>query len=46
VRHLERFELGTCYPAVIERVREFIRTPIDGKSSIAGLVDKTGVGRQ
>jgi hypothetical protein len=46
VRHLERFELGTRYPAVIERVRELIRTPpIDGKS-IAGLVYKTGVGRR
>jgi hypothetical protein len=44
VRHLERFELGTRYPAIIERVCELIRKPpLDGKS-IAGLVDKTGVG--
>jgi hypothetical protein len=44
VRHLERFELGTRYPDVIERVRQLICTfPLQGKT-IAGLVDKTGVG--
>jgi hypothetical protein len=44
IRHLERFELGTRYPDVIERVRELIHTsPLQSKS-IAGLVDKTGVG--
>jgi len=44
VRHLERFELGTRYPDVIERVRQLIRTPLLQGKSIAGLVDKTGVG--
>jgi hypothetical protein len=44
VRHLERFELGTRYPAVIERVRELIHTPALKGKSTAGLVDKTGVG--
>jgi hypothetical protein len=44
VRYLERFELGSRYPDVIERVRQLIRTPpLQGKT-IAGLVDKTGVG--
>ncbi len=44
IRHLERFELGCRYPDVIEGVRQLIRTPpLQGKT-IAGLVDKTGVG--
>jgi hypothetical protein len=45
IRHLERFELGTPYPRIIERVDEFVdSTPLKGKL-IACLVDATGVGR-
>lgn len=45
VRHLERFELGTRYPKVIERVQELIASPpLEGKS-LVGVVDATGVGR-
>jgi hypothetical protein len=44
VRHLERFELGTRYTEVVERIRELVYTPpLAGKSSCL-LVDKTGVG--
>jgi hypothetical protein len=45
VRHLERFELGTRYPKVIERVQELLDSPpLEGKK-ITALVDATGVGR-
>ena len=45
VRYLERFELGTRYTRVIERVQELIGTPpLEGKK-ITALVDATGVGR-
>jgi hypothetical protein len=43
VRHLERFELGTPYPKVVERLKELIR-----KANLNGCllaVDMTGVGR-
>lgn len=43
VRHLERFELGTAYPKVVERLKELIR-----KGNLQGCflaVDMTGVGR-
>jgi hypothetical protein len=44
VRHLERFELGTRYTEVVERVREIASTPpLDDKPGCL-LVDKTGVG--
>ena len=44
LRHLERFELGTRYPVIIERVRQVLSThPLRGKR-IALLADKTGVG--
>jgi hypothetical protein len=44
LRHLERFELGTRYPVIIERVRQLLSTnPLRGKR-IALLADKTGVG--
>ena len=42
VRHLERFELGTPYPAVVERVRDVLGMIAD-KGAVL-LVDKTGVG--
>lgn len=44
VRHLERFPLGTSYPAIVRRVVEIAKqlTPAGGK----GLcIDSTGVGR-
>jgi hypothetical protein len=44
LRHLERFELGTPYPRIAERVRALANTPpLDGKPGVL-LVDKTGVG--
>jgi hypothetical protein len=44
LRHLERFELGTRYPDVIERVGRLLSSaPLRGKRA-ALLVDKTGVG--
>src|SRR5215207_3284120 len=44
VRHLERFELGTKYTAVVEKVARLVRSsPLRGLPAIL-LVDKTGVG--
>lgn len=44
VRHLERFPLGTSYPAIVESVCALLTTaPLVG-SSIRLLVDDTGVG--
>jgi hypothetical protein len=44
VRHLERFELGTKYTAVVEKVAGLVRSsPLRGLPAIL-LVDKTGVG--
>ena len=41
--HLERFELGTPYPEVVERLKEFFsRGPLAGRTRLA--VDATGVG--
>jgi len=41
--HLMRFELGTPYPEVVERLKEFFaREPLIGKTRLA--VDATGVG--
>ncbi|MCL6472539.1 MAG: hypothetical protein K6T91_06955 [Firmicutes bacterium] len=43
VRHLERFKLGTPYPAVVERVRMLMLTrPLLNRSVL--VVDRTGVG--
>ena len=42
--HLERFRLGTSYPAVVARVGELLRTPpFAGRTAL--VVDGTGVGR-
>jgi hypothetical protein len=41
--HLERFELGTPYPEVVEKLRAFFaRKPLTGRTRLA--VDATGVG--
>ena len=43
LRHLERFRLGTSYPAVVERVGEMLAgPPLWGYSQLVG--DGTGVG--
>jgi hypothetical protein len=43
VRHLERFPLGTPYPAICERmVHLFAQPPLSGSTLV---VDQTGVGR-
>jgi hypothetical protein len=44
LRHLERVELGTPYPAIVERVWELMQTPqlVDDAYLV---VDQTGVGR-
>src|SRR5829696_5083754 len=44
VRHLERFELGTRYTKIAERVRELIYTPPLLDKPAVLLCDKTGVG--
>ena len=44
VRHLERFQLGTRYTDVVERVASIVRTPPLRKMPAVLLVDKTGVG--
>jgi hypothetical protein len=44
LRHLERFQLGTSYPAVGDRVKELLDTAaLAGKTCL--VVDATGVGR-
>jgi hypothetical protein len=44
LRHLERFELGTRYTRIAERVRELAYAPpLDGKPAVL-LADRTGVG--
>jgi hypothetical protein len=57
VRHLERPELGTYYPDIVERVKELVRDPVlsektyDYWGSVTSsqppelVVDATGVGR-
>ena len=43
LRHLERFKLGTPYPAVVERLHELLASqPLKGKNRL--VVDATGVG--
>ena len=44
LRHLERFQLGTRYPKVTQRVKEIIHTPALRGMPATLLVDKTGVG--
>jgi hypothetical protein len=44
VRHLERLPLGTPYPAVVERVKEFARTPPLSQFPTCLVADRTGVG--
>ena len=43
VRHIQRFQLGTSYPVVVERVKSIItQKPLEGKAQL--VVDATGVG--
>jgi hypothetical protein len=44
VRHLERFELGTKYTDVVERVASLVRSDPLRRVPAVLLVDKTGVG--
>lgn len=44
LRHLERFELGTRYPAIIDRIRGLLSSGALRDKRVALLVDKTGVG--
>jgi hypothetical protein len=43
LRHLQRFPLGTPYPAVVQGVVELLASPLLSGSTLA--VDQTGVGR-
>jgi hypothetical protein len=44
VRHLERYELNTPYPVMVERIRTLMnRPPLAGRSAL--IVDATGVGK-
>src|SRR5262249_38820936 len=43
LRHLQRFPLGTPYPAVVRSVVALLRTPALSGATLA--VDQTGVGR-
>ncbi len=45
LRHLERFELGTPYPRIVERVASMLATPPLFERPTALLVDQTGVGQ-
>jgi hypothetical protein len=44
IRHLERFELGTKYTAVVEQVGRVVRSEPLRRMPAVLLVDKTGVG--
>ena len=44
LRHLERFDLGTRYPVIIDRVRGLLSSGALRNKRVALLVDKTGVG--
>jgi hypothetical protein len=44
LRHLERFELGTRYPDVIDRIKGLLSSGALRNKRVAFLVDKTGVG--
>src|SRR5258706_560131 len=44
VRHVQRWPLGTSYPAIVARVREILDTPqLRGRTTL--VLDATGVGR-
>ena len=43
-RHIERLQLGTSYPAVVDRVRSLVERPEIGGQYML-VVDQTGVGR-
>ena len=43
VRHLERFPLGTSYPAICDRIVELFAKPPVARATL--VVDQTGVGR-
>lgn len=44
VRHIQRFTLGTSYPAIVEQVSSLLRRPELGRD-VTLIVDGTGVGR-
>lgn len=44
VRHLQRFPLGTSYPAIVAGVRDILTRPPLNKSTVFLAVDKTGCG--
>ena len=44
LRHLERVELGTSYPAIVERIGELLATPPIRLAATPLVVDATGVG--
>ncbi len=44
VRHLERYELGTPYTRIVERIKEMAHSPPLSELPAVLLVDKTGVG--
>lgn len=44
VRHLERFPLGTSYPAIVASVRTILTRPPLDQSQVFTAVDKTGCG--
>lgn len=43
-RHLQRFELGTPYPAIVGHIRQMLATPPLADRRTALVVDATGVG--
>jgi len=43
-RHLERFPLGTPYPAIVAAVAEMLKQPSLSKEKVRLAVDETGVG--
>ena len=45
VRHLQRFDLGTSYPHIVERVCAMLQRPELLGRSVTMLLDVTGVGR-
>lgn len=44
VRHIERFRLGTPYPAIVEQINDLLKRPELG-GAVTLVVDGTGVGR-
>ncbi len=43
-RHLQRFALGTPYPAIVVSVAEMLKEPSLSKERVRLAVDETGVG--